>query len=101
LLIQNVPFKDLLALLYIESAVSLADRNLCVFEGALVLAVQLADQEDDLENAAEAEVDLCSAVADVMLGQNQLCPELLDDPVAEIVVFVKVDLLPYLLLVEP
>lgn len=99
-MVQDVPLEYIFPLLDVPLVVVLLDGQLGLFEGILEPSIQFAYQEDQLQDAAQSDPDVLLAVAGVVLGEDQFRPELLHDPMAEVVVLVEVDLLSHLCLVE-
>ena len=69
-------------------------------KGKLKLAAELTYEKDELENPTQPNADDFFLVVGIVLGEDELGPEFLDDPVAEKVVLVQIDLLTDLALVE-
>ena len=98
--VEDVPLEYLFAVVDVLLHVAFKNGLLSLIETALVLAVELADEENQLQNAAQSGVDLALIVAGVVLGEDQLGPQFLDDPVAEIIVLVEIYLLAELFFAE-
>lgn len=71
---EDVPLEDVFAILYVLLVLFLSYRCLCILEWALVLPVDLADQEDQLKYATQPDVYFFLGMAGVVLSEYKFSP---------------------------
>lgn len=85
-MVEDIILEDVLALTNIVSILFAPNGAFSLLERIFELPIQLRNQEDELQNPAHPVFHCFSFMTGVVLSQDQLCPQLLDDPMREIIV---------------